>query len=50
MSYAQAFNIAKDFLVGEEFLLEYGSALQWGTVPLDVGEFFRWVEYIYNLR
>ena len=48
MPYSKAFQLATDFKVEEEFLLEYGSALQWGRVPIDVGEFFKWVEYIYN--
>ena len=48
MPYLKAFQLAIDFHVAEEFLLEYGSALQWGRVPIDVGEFFKWVEYIYN--
>ena len=42
--YNQAFNLATYCMVADEFLKEYGSAIQWQNCKIDLGELMAFIE------
>lgn len=44
MPYSQAFTLACQCMVGEQFLSVYGSELQWVGVEVDAGELLAFIE------
>ena len=48
--YSQALQFATECTVGDEFLNEYGSALNWVHSMIDMGELFVFIENKLNGR